>query len=301
MKRTLALVVSMIFLISALAISVSAAGRSNATVDILKFAKAPTIDGVLTEAEWGKPTVSVKCADMKQDSGCVFTTTASGDGTFVADNQNLPISFDLYLRWDNDNFYMALVTPDTTPFNPGVGTGNIWNGDFFQVKFDPNGPAKSFSAQTTECGFAVHKDAKFGAWGYSGLEGFENYFANISTLKAVNDGAKTTYEVAIPWGKIVPSDAIAQIKAGKEYGYATVLLTASTGDYESWLTWGDGICNPQADDIRVGSNKIVLSDTAAVVEEKPVVVTPETGDMMIFAVAAILLSAGCAFVAVKRR
>ncbi|MBQ7669715.1 MAG: hypothetical protein IJS45_03220 [Clostridia bacterium] len=90
----------------------------------------------------------------------------------------------------------------------------------------------------------------------------------------------TTYELAIPWTlmngthydyEIVGDEVVTELvqgdllpEAGKEYGFSMVALNAKRGstNYNSWLTWGSGVCGAQTDSADFatagGSNSMLL-------------------------------------------
>ncbi|MPM71442.1 hypothetical protein SDC9_118407 [bioreactor metagenome] len=208
-----------------------------------KFATAPTIDGVISETEWGKPTRTVK------DDGTlpsVFSMRTDEAGALTADKANPDQSYDIWLRWDKDYFYMAVKTADKTHFNKNTASESIWDGDALQMDFNA----------CNMC-FGLGNDGKVGKYLWSGK--FDN-----SKLDIKNDGSFTSYEIAFAWKDIFSGDAL----AGTKLNLTTVVLTATEdkgteSSYDGWLTWGDGCCGPQEASCKVGYNKIILSDTDA--------------------------------------
>ncbi len=103
--------------------------------------------------------------------------------------------------------------------------------------------------------------------------------AAYATVRPTNLGStrepnyKTDYEIAIPWEMInlANEDGTFQNSfvpgTGSELGISIACLNASkpgTGDYDSWLTWGSGVCNSQTrDDFQTagGSNLLTLTNT----------------------------------------
>ena len=95
----------------------------------------------------------------------------------------------------------------------------------------------------------------------------------------LNDKYETTYELAIPWSLVSGSHYVydedtdecsfisvdPNPKAGDEYGFSMVLLNGARGpkNYNSWLTWGSGVCNAQTNNsadfpTAGGSNSMLL-------------------------------------------
>lgn len=108
--------------------AVSASGGNMASVEVLQFDKKPTIDGVVSEAEWGSPT----CKDITINNSVTYAANA---------NTGAKLSFTFWLRYTYDGFYIALTTPDTKPYNGNVDTSvsNMWNGDCLLFRIDPDG------------------------------------------------------------------------------------------------------------------------------------------------------------------
>ena len=115
--------------------------------------KTLSLDGTVTEAEWGKPLVEVKSENAATFKG----TTPSSENTFfwyktkakgyfgqAADAYDKflekGLNFKMWMAWDEDYFYIAAVVDDPdTPFATASG-GDIWNGDTLQFMIDPEGP-----------------------------------------------------------------------------------------------------------------------------------------------------------------
>ncbi len=103
--------------------------------------------------------------------------------------------------------------------------------------------------------------------------------AAYATVRPTNLGSvrepnyKTDYEIAIPWEMInlANEDGTFQDSfvpgVGSELGITVACLNSSkpgTGDYDSWLSWGSGVCTSQLrDDYQTagGSNCLTLSAT----------------------------------------
>ena len=102
-------------------------------------------------------------------------------------------------------------------------------------------------------------------------------YASLFGMK-VNDNGTNTYEVAVPWA-FLDQWGKGQAAVGYAWGMSIVVLNgyndgdATTSPFESYLTWGSGICGAQQDDSWLrptlgGSNAIILSDVDALSGEK---------------------------------
>ncbi|MCL2517832.1 MAG: hypothetical protein FWF15_04645 [Oscillospiraceae bacterium] len=265
--------------------------RSSEKADALYFETQPVFDGVINELEWGLPTVHVI------DDGSVPSSFSMrvGDTGLLADPSATPDHyFDLWLRWDEKYFYVALRTNDSKPYHSyadGSKSGDFWNGDVCQFVVDPNGnwemQGKEKHAGWGE-GYAFHlyamgNDGKPYAFAYTYTD-YSEILLGIS-----NDGAFTSYEIGLPW-HIIHTDT-AQFKTGKVVGFAMSLLFSNdASDYYGWMTWGDETCYNQLNESRVGSNAITLSSAPAVVipevieeevVEEAVVIPPTTGNITV--------------------
>lgn len=254
MKRILASLLAVMLICSM--IMVVSAERPNEETEVLKFTTAPNLDGVITEAEWGKANVHV---DIDQKT----TTFTDKDG---ADEDS---SYDLWLRWDANYYYVGVVAPDEA-HALAASEGSLWNGDAIQMGFDPNGPNSSedpLSPWTIDdetgytnmaFGLVSGEGNTLSSWAWQGpCAGGQVEGAKYNIKR---DNGNTTYEIAIPWSSI----GVAAPAAGNVYGATVVrvLCEYEEDGYNGWLSWGTGICGPQDEDLATGSNALRLSNTA---------------------------------------
>lgn len=257
MKKFLALAL-VALMVAAIALPMSA--KANETVEALYFDEAPKIDGVIEEDVWGEPTIVSKAGQA--------TTYQHGADVIV-------LEMNIWLRWDKDNFYIGVTSPDKDGQSLQAGEGSNWNGDVIQWRLDPFGPNSSgdsnspFSGkEVTNVSFGyLTNDKKNSVWDHSSL-------ADVSKINAVfgEKNGVFTWEIAMPHAQAcagaTAASILKDIKAGFTYGLSLVRLNAPTGGtYNAWLTWGDGVCGPQDNDLRCGSNGVKLSDEPAVVIE----------------------------------
>lgn len=252
MKRISALALMALMIIAMMSFAVSA--KNNDKIEAPYFNIPPVIDGVVTLEEWGNVSVHV----TPEQSASYYCDAGGGA---------LDISFNMWLRWDETYLYIAVVTNEPDGHSLPQGEGSLWNGDVIQFRADPAGPNGSgdknapwSNASIPNISVGQLSDGKQTSWDFQASKEIPGakYKINVGSNS-------TTYEVAIPHeyfgGK------------GKEnfvYGFSLVRLNAPKGaTYNAWLTWGDGICGPQENDDRVGSNSLTLV-------KKDAIIIPET-------------------------
>ena len=307
MKRTLSVLFALM-MIALLAVGLSA--RDNCTVEVPYFNVKPTIDGNFSIDEWGQPTASaiVYCGrnDYKYDDNdnvlvsdyCFY----DGRAMYTAD-----ISFDLWLRWDEQYFYIGMVSKDQygyakAPSNYGDDDDpqkyiGLWNGDVLQFGLDAAGANSTGNAadpfingaspKTFVMGYlddelttvALRNDA-------NRRELIQNFKGAIQWHPEVwptiggqenKDAGYIVYELALPYAGFM-----ANIEEGKTNGFGVTVARVSatpadatdkdgniigTGEYDCWLSWGDGVMGSLKDQLpeyRCGSNCAILVDTPAI-------------------------------------
>ena len=215
------------------------------TGEALKFTKPPTIDGTISPEEWGEPTKK----DVQHGS----------PANAIARNPEQGIKFDLWLRYDDNNVYIALQTPDENLINTNSGH-DMWNGDAIQLEVDPLGNWQSqgksdyyyLSDNAREIAYSYSsKEHKSQAWCYTIGGEPEGEFA------VANRDGLTTYEISIPWS-FFDVEAPA---AGSDIGFTVALLTCRDYSYDGWLEYGSGCLLEKSEEDSSGNNKIVLSES----------------------------------------
>ena len=148
MKKALTLVMALVMLLSSMmfTISVSASQEnSSATaenidyIDALYFAKAPTIDGYVSEAEWGTASFTVEATDCAtQDDKQPYNRFLYWRHGDVSEYSSW--TYEVWFRWDENYFYVAAKVNDPDQHMLLRGTTNTWDGDAIQMRIDPAGP-----------------------------------------------------------------------------------------------------------------------------------------------------------------
>ncbi len=237
MKKTISLVLVAIMLLSCVAFAIPASALATASAidykEALYFETAPTIDGYISEAEWGQHTVFVEawdCATIDDTTpyynffyNRISATNRDDYGNF---------SYYIWLRWDLNKFYIGVKVNDPDGHSLKNGTTNTWNGDAVQTRIDKNGANGAVSGGD----FTVTADRQkpwsttsvpdflFGyveiAGGFSeawenttnkGMTSFSNNPMGVTQCVVAPAGSSyspdtsagiTTYEAAIPWSYI---------------------------------------------------------------------------------------------------
>jgi len=298
MKKTLAL---LLVALMALTMALPMSAKANETVEALYFDKAPTFDGVITEEEWGEPTVVVKAGQAT---------------TYQHAPETGALTMNLWLRWDDQYMYVGVTSPDKDGQSLQAGENSNWNGDSIQFRFDSWGPNSSGDATAPFKTNDVNMPNV--SFGYLTNEKKENAFDHRTILTDLNNTAKFkfgqkdgvfTWEVAIKHSDICAknADALKKIDEGFTYGFSIVRLNAPTGaKYNAWLTWGDGVCGPQDNALRGGSNGVKLSSEPAVVpeaapEKAPTAAATSDVEYVMFAMLAVVSLAGAVLVTKKAK
>ncbi len=143
---SLGLALLMIFAVVAGVIPANAAGAANTEdVEAKYFDVEPVIDGYISEAEWGEATVFVQenPSDPNQKPTTIGGTTPYPNRFFYNEASyavdSLDMEYYLWLRWDENYFYIGAKITDPDGHSLKNGRTNTWNGDALQVRIDPDG------------------------------------------------------------------------------------------------------------------------------------------------------------------
>ncbi len=298
MKKIISMLIVTVMIVATFAAAVPSMaieGLAVSEVEAPYFDVKPTVDGVVSEAEWGEPTVVVNQAEVDNSKFIAEGDTPSANdyNTFfyrnpaaTYDAENLNMKYTLWIRWDENYFYVAAKVNDPDGHSLKNGKNETWNGDAIQMRVDPEGynavcplgpemydadyDGKPWSRDDIDdfCfGFVESAGGFTEAWNNAtntGMTSFSGGNANVAVTPAgANFNADTaagitTYEVAIPWGYIDNySHGYEAYKAGgtgaigREYGMSAIVYNADGNSGQAkWnaaLTWGSGILNAQQD------------------------------------------------------
>ena len=109
-------------------------------VDALYFENAPSIDGYVTEAEWGKCSIEMYSEDLgtKSEGASYYNSFFYWKGADDAGSL-FPMEAMVWFRWDENYFYVAALVRDRDGHSLKHGKGETWNGDALQFRVDTAG------------------------------------------------------------------------------------------------------------------------------------------------------------------
>lgn len=241
MKKTISLVLVAVMLLSCIVLAIPASAKATAEniayVDALYFENAPTVDGYISEAEWGAPTFSITaydCATIDDTTpwyeffyNRISATSRDGYENFT---------YEVWLRWDLNRYYIGIKVKEPDSHSLKNGTTNTWNGDAVQMRIDKagangvtNGGNFEVTANTQKPWSSTNvPDFLFGyveiaggfseAWENTSNKGMTSFSNNpLGTAQCVvapagtsysddTQAGYTTYEVSIPWAYIFNGD-----------------------------------------------------------------------------------------------
>lgn len=174
------------------------ADAQNIKIEAKNIENAPTLDGIISEGEWGEPIFS----GSPLDENAPF---------FIPESINkelIPTDIKIYVTWDNECLYVAAVVTDPLHWNGNVGA-DCWMGDGLQIDICVNDTNKKSKWRTNTA--------------YSTVDG--NTYAYVNSVpNAAQDG----YEFA---GDPPKTDA------PYYYGCAKASLNGNTVTYETSYPW----------------------------------------------------------------
>ncbi len=197
-------------------------------VEALYFENEPTIDGSITEAEWGAVTrhmdssVASNYNESKSLYASYFYWEGAASGT---EYQGTGLEYDLWLRWDENYFYVGVKVRDYDGHSLKHGLNNTWNGDAVQFRIDANynfadsgrdrlnGWSDKSSIPNIMCGYSqvaggfveCYDDASASSKGLTAYSAPKWGAVNVAVAPAGDKysddtvAGYTTYEIAIPW------------------------------------------------------------------------------------------------------
>ncbi|MCI8610449.1 MAG: hypothetical protein HFE66_00850 [Clostridiales bacterium] len=235
MKKTITWVLLAAMLLSAVALAIpvgAAATLYIQEVEAQLFTTPPTIDGYISEAEWGESSFIVESGSAASKSSSepvnnAFFYWRPGYGT---DDKNM--SYEVWMRWDANYFYVGVKVTDPDGHSLKGGKGNTWNGDAMQIFVDYLGAnslvgGKTYVPKMGPTPWKYKDQVPDFLVGYPQIVGgFIEMFENKTKtgMTAYNNPAKgaakvavapsglnyspdtasgiSTYEIAIPWNYI---------------------------------------------------------------------------------------------------
>ena len=235
-------------------VDVTAEGQGT-KVEALRAPAGVDVTSPITEAGWGKPTIHV---DKNSDNASLWQHNATPEDS----------AMDIYLRWDDSNLYIGVVSADTD----ARGDEDSWEGDGVQFKICAG---SSMGADAKNIYFTLGADNASMTAGSS----CESYAKNVQVV----DG-KLYASIAIPFADL--GMVAADVKNGAELSFSILRISAtSEHEYAGWLAWGAFFganhqynANCYADNLIVLSSKI--ADTDTVIEAGKVLAAPDMADIV---------------------
>lgn len=197
---------------------------------VLKVNAAPEIDGKIDDGEWSVYTSPI------------MLNTAGSAKRFAGWGGPQDLSGEVYLMYDDENFYLAAKVKDDIHFE-NDSEGRIWAQDCIQFSFAPEN--KSTSAITE---FAVSLSGGDEQPGevqvvryLSAVSDAEDYDINnlggTQAAAALGSDGNVTYEVKVPWGEIFPND----YKTDGTLCFSLLIADNDGSGRRGWLEFGRGI------------------------------------------------------------
>lgn len=307
--------------LAALMFSMMASANENRiNINVNKFSTVPTIDGIVSEGEWGSPVASIT---PSSEYYLKYLEEANGQNT----DSVIPSKIELYLGWTLSNLYVALEVTDSTHYNPFEGA-DCWMGDSFEfdigvnlnnqnVRFRNN---IALGNNNTVYAIIFNRPSE----DLSSMVPTSNDVPVPGNYRVTRSGNVTTYELELPWSTFSPTGTVS---AGYKFYFNTQVhvsdgVMKGTGDgYEDYLgmvRYGTEDSNGKTlfalltlvDDETQDTESDSDSDTESDTEEdtsEPVnsesdsPATPDTGDDFWFPAASLLALMSFAAIAAYRK
>ena len=238
MKKLISGILILSMLLSSVAFTVPVSAMAKADnidyVSALYFASAPSVDGYISEAEWGESSVFVEALDCATIDDTVPYTRFFYNRVSATNMDDYgSFSYYIWLRWSENYFYIGVKVNDANVHSLKNGTNNTWNGDAIQTRIDKAGANASVNGgnftvtadRTKPWSTNLVPDFLFGyseiaggfseAWENNTNKGMTSFSNNPlgtapcvvapagSTYSTDTQNGITTYEVAIPWAYIL--------------------------------------------------------------------------------------------------
>ena len=142
------------------------------------------------------------------------------------------------IQWDEDYFYLCLVTSDDD-YVQNYNGDEIWKGDSIQFGLDFNRENKSVTKDRHEFGFAL-SNGKIISWRW--FSAFGKKTGEFRNRKIVIGHAvkRMIYELAIPWSEILPEKR--KPEPGEIFGFSLIINdTDNDGRGRGWIRLSEGI------------------------------------------------------------
>ena len=194
MRKVISCLLATVLLVFCI-VPITASAADPLTIEAEKITIVPTLDGTITEKEWGKPFYD---GDPSADS--VMILPADIKSSIV------PKNIKLYVRWTDSDLYIGAVVEHQTYFNNYTGS-KIWEADSFELDIcvDSTNQAARWRTNT---GYST-TDGKTYSYVYGipnnskdGVDGTELVRSKGRGTGVSVAGLKdktVTYEMSFPW------------------------------------------------------------------------------------------------------
>lgn len=190
-----------------------------------RMSEKPEIDGIITPGEW--------------DGALTFA--ADTEECFLGSDEKWggksDISMTGAIGYDDTYIYLMAVVSDDI-HSPDTVPGNMWKGDSLQFAIDIERNMEELSSDLNEFGMALMGEETY-VFKYLAPTGMRTGLERDFPACAVRGETDTTYEIAIPWNKLVAEDK--KISKGSEIGFSILVNDNDGGDREGWMEFGSGI------------------------------------------------------------
>lgn len=149
-----------------------------------------------------------------------------------------------YVKWDENNLYLALEVTDDIHYMEASDVYNSWGADSLQISFDPLRMA-GYGASDNHIRFIASYNAgtdlsSLGVESWGPIQG-----AALSDIryKFTRDEAnkKTIYEIAFPWKTILTTDRLPAKANLTDLGISVLVNDNDANGREGWIKYMDGI------------------------------------------------------------
>jgi len=218
---------------------------------VVKTDKPITLDGVLSEDEWGNA-MEFKIADRSQLHENDGESDLSGKGA---------------LMWDKNHLYMGFEITDDIHCQDQDGQG-MWSADGLQIVVDPGRRNGIGSISWNELGFSLKDGKTVGTWRWQSVPGKAGgkVFGIEANVVRNEDNKTTTYEISALWEEVLPTGWT--IDKGDLFGFSICANENDGAGRQGWIKYMGGIADVKEPKNFGDAVLIDLDDT--VVEEMPI-------------------------------
>lgn len=143
-----------------------------------------------------------------------------------------------YMSWDLDNLYLAVEVLDDKHAQSASGDA-IWSGDSIQIGIAISNSDGTVPSESHEIGVALGDEGALYKWRWLTPRGFNIGDKVELQYAVVRTDAKTSYEIAIPWGEL--SNDMTQVKQGMKLKFSMLVNDNDGEGRRGWVEYNSGI------------------------------------------------------------